>query len=86
MADLMAESVKFVLALPTKDQLIDDLQNRVEVMRKNARIVCEMLELGDHRLTAMDGPIGKGTKPDLSAEEWGKVYRACRRIAKAGER
>lgn len=51
------------------------------ILRKDATVVCEMLELGDQRLLAGDGPAG-GQRPDLSPEEWGKVYRACKRIAK----
>lgn len=49
--------------------------------RRDAEIVISTLELGDHRLTAMDGPCG-GQLPDLYPWEWGKVYRACKRIAK----
>ncbi len=47
---------------------------------KDAKLVKEMLELGDSRLLASDGPAG-GQLPDLSPDEWGKVYRACKRIA-----
>lgn len=50
------------------------------LLKKDAEIVTEMLELGDHRLLASDGPCG-GQLPDLSPEEWGKVYRACKRIS-----
>jgi len=53
----------------------------VERVRKAAIVVKEMLELGDIRLMAMDGPCG-GQLPDLSPKEWGKVYRACKTIAK----
>jgi hypothetical protein len=52
-------------------------------IKKDAKIVKEMLELGDHRLVAGDGPVGDRL-PDLSPAEWGKVYRACKRIATAG--
>lgn len=45
-------------------------------------MVKRMLELGDNRLLASDGPVG-GQLPDLSPDEWGKVYRACKRIAEA---
>lgn len=54
----------------------------VEELKKDAAIVTGMLELGDQRLLASDGPAG-GQLPELSPEEWGKVYRACKRI---GER
>ena len=47
---------------------------------EDAELVCQMLELGDQRLLASDGPAG-GQLPELSPKEWGKVYRACKRIA-----
>lgn len=50
-------------------------------LKKDAQIVTRMLELGDTRLMACDGPCG-GQLPDLSPTEWGKVYRACQRIAR----
>lgn len=53
---------------------------KVRACKKDAQIVTRMLELGDTRLMACDGPCG-GQLPDLSPEEWGKVYRACKRIA-----
>lgn len=53
----------------------------IAAMRRDAAIVARMLELGDQRLLAADGPAG-GKLPDLSPQEWGKVYRACTRIAK----
>lgn len=57
-----------------------DTTQTLRNMKKEARIVQRMLELGDNRLLACDGPAG-GQLPDLSPEEWGKVYRACKRIA-----
>jgi hypothetical protein len=49
--------------------------------RKDANIVARTLELGDNRLLADDGPAG-GQLPRLTPKEWGKVYRACKRIAR----
>lgn len=57
-----------------------DTSKTLRHMKKDARIVQKMLELGDDRLMAHDGPCG-GKLPELSPEEWGKVYRACKRIA-----
>jgi hypothetical protein len=54
---------------------------KIRACRKDAEIVSRMLELGDLRLMACDGPCG-GRLPDLSPEEWGKVYRACKRLTK----
>lgn len=52
---------------------------QLRACKKDAAIVTRMLELGDTRLMACDGPCGVQL-PDLSSEEWGKVYRACKRI------
>lgn len=54
-------------------------------MRKAAQTVINLLELGDDRLLAADGPCG-GQKPDLTPKEWGKVYRACKTIAREAQR
>lgn len=54
----------------------------LEKVQRDAALVKRMLELGDNRLLAADGPCG-GLLPDLSPDEWGKVYRACKRIAEA---
>jgi len=51
-----------------------------ELMIRDAEIVARTLELGDDRLLASDGPIGNQL-PDLSQQEWGIIYRACKRIA-----
>lgn len=51
-------------------------------LKKDAKIVKDLLDIGDQRLLASDGPIN-GRLPDLSPDEWGKVYRACKRIARA---
>lgn len=54
----------------------------IKEMKKDAEIVARMLELGDTRLMASDGPCG-GQLPELSPDEWGKVYRACLRISQS---
>lgn len=56
-----------------------ELARALRGLKKDAAIVTRTLELGDQRLLASDGPAG-GQLPDLSPEEWGKVYRACKRI------
>lgn len=53
---------------------------RRNALLRAATTVKEMLELGDTRLMAGDGPCG-GQLPQLSPDEWGKVYRACKKIA-----
>lgn len=51
------------------------------LLKKDAKIVARMLELGDDRLLAYDGPVG-GALPDLDPSEWRKVYLACKRIVR----
>lgn len=48
---------------------------RAEVERKDEalREACEIIELGDQRLLAGDGPAG-GQPPELSLSEWRKLY------------
>jgi len=55
-------------------------RRRLAMVENYARTVAGLLELGDDRLLASDGPAG-GQLPDLSTEEWRDVYRACRQIA-----
>jgi len=57
------------------------ISRRMRACRRDAQTVARTLELGDQRLLASDGPAG-GKLPDLSPDEWGKVYRACVRIAR----
>lgn len=54
-------------------------------IQKHAQVVIDLLELGDTRLMASDGPCG-GKLPDLSPEEWGRIYRACKAIARIAQR
>jgi hypothetical protein len=37
-------------------------------------VACALIELGDQRLLASDGPAG-GQPPDLSLEEWRTLYK-----------
>src|SRR5262245_28070912 len=67
-------------ATRTKDATIARLRAAMKEVRDAANTVIEMLELGDDRLLASDGPAG-GQLPDLSPAEWGKVYRACKKLA-----
>lgn len=56
------------------------IRAEVEDVAKHAAIICTLLELGDDRLLASDGPAG-GQLPDLSPDEWGKVYQSAMKIA-----
>lgn len=51
-------------------------------VRKDAATVTQLLELGDSRLLADEGPAN-GLLPRLDLKEWAAVYRACKRIAAA---
>ena len=59
----------------------DRVGHKCPTVIEAAQTVVRMLELGDERLLASDGPAG-GQLPDLSPDEWGKVYRACKIVAK----
>jgi hypothetical protein len=54
-------------------------QDGIEAV-EDAKTICRMLEMGDNRLMAGDGPCG-GQLPELSPDEWGVVYQAAKRIA-----
>lgn len=60
------------------------LLGKVEQLRTEAREVSMLLELGDQRLLASDGPCGgQNAAVALSAEESAELYQACQRIAAA---
>lgn len=46
----------------------------VEDMRKALTLACGMIEAGDDRLLASDGPAG-GQPPDLTLAEWRTLYQ-----------
>jgi hypothetical protein len=56
----------------------------IRQIRTHADKIMGLLDVGDERLLASDGPAG-GKLPDLSPEEWGEVYRACLAIARVAE-
>ena len=47
--------------------------NTETAMRRAINRACEIIELGDHRLLASDGPAGN-QPPDLSLAEWRELY------------
>jgi len=50
-----------------------------------AKEVARLLELGDRRLLAGDGPCGgQNAAVALSPEESAKLYQACRKITAGG--
>jgi len=49
---------------------------------EDAQTIQRLLELGDQRLLASDGPCGgQNAATALSAEESAELYQACQRIA-----
>ena len=61
---------------------IKALHAEVERLRTDAREVSRLLELGDQRLLASDGPSGgQNAATALTAEESAELYRVCQRIA-----
>jgi hypothetical protein len=55
--------------------------NLAKLMR-DAEIVRTLIDVGEQRLLASDGPIDHQL-PDLTPGEWKRIYLACKRIAKA---
>ena len=49
-------------------------RKRVAALTTAINEACEIIELGDQRLLAADGPAG-GKPPDISLEEWKRMYR-----------
>ena len=63
-------------------------KERVLKMESAINDACEIIEQGDLRLLASDGPAG-GQPPDISLLEWRKMYRtlnAARRLKKGREK
>ena len=58
------------------------MSRKPRTVREAAQTIVDLLELGDTRLLAGDGPCG-GQPPSLSAAEWGRVYEAAQVIAAA---
>jgi hypothetical protein len=63
---------------------IDRQAKQIRWLQGHASVVVRLLETGDNRNLASDGPAG-GKSPDLSPSEWGEVYRACKAIVEAAE-
>lgn len=51
----------------------DALRRQIEGLLKAINAACAIIETGDQRLLAGDGPAG-GQPPDLSLAEWRKLY------------
>lgn len=51
------------------------LRGEVWVLRQAVELACAMIERGDDRLLAADGPCGN-RPPDLTLDEWRDMYRA----------
>lgn len=57
----------------------------VEELVKNAQEVARLLELGDRRLVAGDGPCGgQNAAAALTPKESAELYQACKKIAAEG--
>jgi hypothetical protein len=55
----------------------------VEQIKEQLNIACAIIELGDQRLLAGDGPAG-GQPPELSLAEWRKLYSTLDHARKIG--
>lgn len=57
----------------------------IRLVQKSAREVARLLELGDQRLLAGDGPCGvQNAAVALLPEESAKLYQACKKITAGG--
>ena len=50
-----------------------EMESSAEALREAVNAACAIIELGDQRLRASDGPAG-GQPPDLSLAEWRRLY------------
>jgi len=58
------------------------LYAEVELLQRNAGEVVRLLDLGDQRLLAGEGPCGEWNAVDvLTPKESAELYQACKRIA-----
>ena len=57
------------------DKTLHRYRRRVADLQRAIRVACEIIELGDQRLLAGDGPAGV-QPPQLSLDEWRRMYRA----------
>lgn len=59
-----------------------NLRDKIKQLQEHAQEVARLLELGDQRLLAGDGPCGgQNAAVALSPEESAKLYQACKKIA-----
>lgn len=63
------------LAICTAIAKIDSLERKLTLAVKAIGTACGIIELGDQRLLANDGPAG-GQPPAISLNEWKQLYRA----------
>jgi hypothetical protein len=56
-------------------------RRRIAELTKAVNEACALIELGDQRLLAGDGPAG-GRPPELSLEEWRRLYVTLDRARK----
>lgn len=76
--DLEGEGVKYSVIQPHDLQrfacTVTELRHEVARLQGVIATACEIIERGDERLLADDGPIGN-QPPRLTLKEWGKLYR-----------
>jgi hypothetical protein len=60
------------------------LRGEIAALRTAITAACLIIETGDNRLLASDGPAG-GQPPDLSLAEWRKLYLILDRARSASE-
>lgn len=68
----MAERIRDVYGFEVIVRLVE-AQSPEATMRKAIEKACTIIEMGDQRLTALDGPCGN-LPPVLSLAEWRELY------------
>lgn len=56
----------------------DEYKRKLDALVTAVDTACQLIELGDQRLLASDGPAG-GQPPDLSLGEWRQLYKTLNR-------
>lgn len=52
-------------------------ETKLTIAVEQLRRACEIIETGDQRLLASDGPVG-GRPPDISLDEWRELYQCVK--------
>lgn len=78
--DLTAQALgKLKLLVFERDRQIVTLRRELSAVLAAVEHACTLIELGDRRLLAADGPCGN-QPPQLSLGEWRQLYHTLNRV------